>query len=80
MELLACKNSLMLVDATIFGKGCKVIVVKDSRNDTLSDDSMSTVVNNSCSENMQTFAIKNLKSSQTKEVVICLSKAWIVFL
>lgn len=78
MELLIGLDSLLLVDSAVFRQACQLAVVQYSRNDTLCNDSVPSVVDYGSRHVMQSIDFQYLKLSEAGQIVICLSPAWIL--
>ena len=53
MELLVRLNSLLLINCAVLSQACQVRVIQDTWNDTLGDDTVAAVVDNSCRKVVQ---------------------------
>lgn len=78
MELLVRLDRLLLVDGAILGQTRQFAVVEDPRNDTLRNDSVSSVVDDRRGNVVQPVDLQNLKLAQTGQIVVCLAPAWIL--
>lgn len=69
----------MLVDASVFSERCKIVVVENAWDNALRDDSV-TLISNYCGcKHMESFAIKDLQSSQANQIMVGLGEAGVVF-
>ena len=79
MKLIIWLNCFLLVHSSILCQTRKFRVVQNTRNDTLSNDSMPSIIDDCCCNIMESIYFKGLQLSQTRKVVIGLGPRRILF-
>ena len=73
MELFIWLNSLLIIHSSVFCKASQISIVQDAWYNTLSNNSVPTIIHNCCGQIVKLINFKALESTQACHIVVCLS-------
>lgn len=76
MELWRVVDFVLIVHWSIFCEGCHVTVVQDSWDDWLREHSLSTVLNDGSSDEIETVDFSHLKRLKPSQIMVSLGPTW----
>jgi hypothetical protein len=71
-------NSLLLIYCSILSQAGKIVIVEDTWDNGLGNDSVTSVVDEAGGQDVEAFDVHQLKDSQAVDVVVGLGEAGVV--